>query len=348
MNAMNYGLHLGLAILLVLSVTRCNQGGGQAEEVVQKCETDRDNARTALDDARTKLTKCEGSLTKEKKALSETTTAESALRGGIATCKRELSDAKFVRSTAEVANETIGKMALVRLEKARKNIENLQSKFDEFQNEMGESLAAKDKIIAEQAEQIRKLSADPANQWKFLAETVQRVLGSGKENSETCFKLVAKIDQFAIGNPSYNKPAAKLSKQVRAKCNDLKDKENLATRSEAPYVLELVKVKNSYGTAKLSFRFYNQSAMHIDKFWLSASLEDKEGGYLAGTSLLMYTNVRPGKKSVGEAMWMNTNVKSIGKVLLELDTVEIEGERIKPSTVPLVVQSQEKGVEVSH
>ena len=110
------------------------------------------------------------------------------------------------------------------------------------------------------------------------------------------------------------------------KGGNTKQESNVKPEKSILFEIKLVgKEKSLSGSySKLTFELRDLFGKEINKFWLTASLRNNSGEYLAGESNIMWENIRPNGIGVKEASWKDISLDEIGGVLLTPSLIEIE------------------------
>jgi tetratricopeptide (TPR) repeat protein len=155
---------------------------------------------------------------------------------------------------------------------------------------------------------------------------------------------------FSLGQVKLQQGLKEEGKIYMTKASDLgfeDAKKYLAENFAKYFQLRLVSVKGYGSFAELNFELKNLIT-HVDKFWLTATLRDKSGEYLAGEENIMWDNIRPNGISIDEAYWDNIKIKDIGEVILTPDVIEIKGVKIPDfNTNSVEILPNKFGIKVS-
>lgn len=182
-------------------------------------------------------------------------------------------------------------------------------------------------LISCKSEREKKIEAINKQSCDILSNALAEIMVDGnKINSDSIMNVYIKIssDSAELGL----KYAMNISEAVRIYKTGINNNESMSTSSDTIkyFEIKLVDKKNIGGYAELTFQFKNLLEKHIDKFWLDATLRDKNENYLAGKDYVMLDNIRPNGIGIDDASWENINLKEIGKVILTPSTLEIEGQ----------------------
>lgn len=153
------------------------------------------------------------------------------------------------------------------------------------------------------------------------------------------------LGQLKIATGLRDEGVTYISKAINLGNKDAQDyyNKNCATFFE----LQLVG-KEYYGSfAKLNFQLKNLLSKHTDKFWITATLRDKKGNYLAGEENLMWDNIRPNGIGVKDCAWENINLNEIGEVILVPNHLEIEGENYNLNISNVDIKPNNLGIKVT-
>ena len=113
------------------------------------------------------------------------------------------------------------------------------------------------------------------------------------------------------------------------------------------FTLKLVDLSYNYSFLNAAIEVQNNSGKHVDQFWFNASLRDKSGNYLAGSSAFHINNIRVDGIGIDDGNWQNIKIEDVGKILLNPSSFEAEGEFYEFPIENISILPNDFGVEVS-